>query len=186
MRRDIQTTAVAIILFFIFSFTLSFAADAQYIGAAKCKMCHVSKKSGEQYVIWQNSAHAKAYATLATEEAKAVAKKAGVEGDPQKAAACLKCHVTGFEAPASAKAAGFDQTEGVGCESCHGPGSLYKSMSVMKALAAGTQDAKAVAFLKGDEATCKKCHNESSPTYKPFTFAEKLKVIAHPVPKEKE
>jgi hypothetical protein len=186
MRRVIQTVAVVIILFFVFSFTLSFAADAQYIGAAKCKMCHVSKKSGEQYVIWQNSAHAKAYTTLATEEAKAVAKKASVEGDPQSAAACLKCHVTAFEAPASAKAASFDQTEGVGCESCHGPGSLYKSMTVMKGLAAGTQNPKAVGFLKADEATCKKCHNESSPTYKPFTFAEKWKVIAHPVPKEKE
>ena len=72
----------------------------------------------------------------------------------------------------------------VGCESCHGPGSLYKSNKVMKALAAGTQDAKAVSFLKGDEATCKTCHNEESPTYKPFKFAESWPKIAHPVPTE--
>ncbi len=158
------------------------AADAQYIGVGKCKMCHKSEKKGNQFGKWSNGPHAKAYTVLATEEAKAVAKKAGVEGDPQKADACLACHVTAFDAPASAKAATFKIEEGVGCEACHGPGSLYKSMKVMKALAAGTQDAAAVAFVKASEQTCLKCHNEKSPTYKPFKFAERWKEIEHSMP----
>jgi len=159
---------------------------AQYIGADKCKMCHKSANKGEQFVKWQNGPHAKTYATLATDHSKEVAKKAGVEGDPQKAPQCLICHVTGYEAPAEAKAETYTLEDGVGCEACHGPGSLYKSMNIMKALRAGTQDAKAVAFIKGDEKTCLTCHNEESPTYKPFKFEEKWAEIAHPIPEAKE
>lgn len=156
------------------------AGDAQYIGANKCKMCHMSEKKGAQFKKWQEGPHAKAYETLATEEAKEVAKKAGVTGDPQKADQCLECHVTGHGS--SAKEASFKVEEGVGCESCHGPGSLYKSMKVMKDLAAGTQDAKAVAYIVPTKETCIQCHNEKSPTYKPFNFEEKVKIIAHPNP----
>ena len=155
---------------------------AQYVGSSKCKMCHMSTKKGAQYKKWQAGPHAKAYVTLATDESKEVAKKAGVESDPQKASQCLKCHVTTHNAPATAKAETFKMDEGVGCEACHGPGSLYKSMKVMKALRAGTQDAKAVAFIKGYKETCITCHNEESPTYKPFKFEEKWPEIKHPIP----
>ena len=71
------------------------------IGIKKCKMCHKSKKRGEQVQQWEGSEHAKAFEHLATPEAKEVAKKAGVEGDPQKSAECLSCHVTGHDAPAA-------------------------------------------------------------------------------------
>lgn len=159
------------------------AADAQYIGSAKCKVCHKSENRGDQWGKWEAGPHAKAFATLASEESKKVAEKAGVTGDPQKAAECLKCHVTAHGAAAEAKAESFDATEGVGCEACHGPGSLYKSMKVMKDLRAGTQDAKAVAFLKGDKKTCVGCHNPESPTYKPFNYEEMWAKIAHNIPK---
>ncbi len=157
------------------------AADAKYIGANKCKMCHISAKRGAQFKKWQAGPHAGAYKTLASPEAKKIASDKGL-GDPQKADACLKCHVTAHGVDASLKAATFKVEEGVGCESCHGPGSEYKSMKVMKALTAGTQDAKAVSYNPGDKATCLTCHNEESPTYKPFNYDEKWKKIAHPVP----
>ena len=167
-------------------FSISLQAQqkkAQYIGAAKCKMCHRSTKQGEQFGKWQAGPHAKAFAVLATEKAKKVAKKSAVKGDPQQASQCLKCHVTGYNAPAAMKATSFNSQEGVGCEACHGPGSLYKSMKVMKALRAGTQDASAVSFVKPNEKTCAKCHNEQSPTFKPFNYKERLALIAHPIPK---
>ena len=182
MKKIITLLVLITGLIYIVSYVL--AADAQYIGTAKCKICHKSKTRGDQFSLWEQSAHAKAYTVLATEEAKKVATTAGVEGNPQESAKCLKCHVTGYDAPASAKAASYTLDEGVGCEACHGPGSLYKSMKVMKALTAGTQDAKAVSYQRGDEATCLKCHNEESPTYKKFNFAEAQKLIAHPVPKK--
>ena len=162
-------------------FTLA-AQTPQYIGADKCKMCHMSKAKGDAYGIWKASGHAKAFVTLATPEAKEIGKKMGIE-DPQKSPKCLKCHVTAASAPASAKAATYKQEDGIGCETCHGPGSLYKEMKVMKALDAGTQDAKAVGFTKGDKTKCVSCHNQESPTYKPFVVEEFYKKIAHPTPK---
>ncbi len=184
MRKSMLMAGLVLVLALVFGMNLFAQADkAQYIGAAKCKMCHSAKAKGESYVIWSNSSHAKAYATLATEEAKAVAKKAGVEGDPQKSAKCLKCHVTAHDAAATAKAATYKMEEGVTCETCHGPASLYQSMKVMKALAAGTQDKAAVAYNSGDKKTCVKCHNQESPTYKPFKAEEAFKMIAHPAPK---
>lgn len=184
MKRSIVVTGLVLVLSLVFALTLFAQADkAQYIGAAKCKMCHVSKAKGEPYNIWAASGHAKAYATLATEEAKAAAKKAGVEGDPQKSPKCLKCHVTAFDAPAAAKAATYKLEDGISCETCHGPGSLYQPMKVMKALDAGTQDAAAVAYNPGDKKSCVKCHNQESPTYKPFKVEDAWKKIAHPAPK---
>ena len=55
-------------------------------------------------------------------------------------------------------------------------------MKVMKALRDGSQNPKEVAFLKANKETCLVCHNEKSPTYKPFNFEERFKAIAHPIP----
>ncbi|MBN1997320.1 cytochrome C554, partial [candidate division KSB1 bacterium] len=138
-----------------------------------------------QYEKWSFSPHSKAFTVLATEHALKVAQDAGIKSNPQEAAECLKCHVTAYSAPASAKAESFSPDEGVGCEACHGPGSIYKSLNIMKALHAGTQDAEAVGFIHGGKETCLTCHNEKSPTYKPFKFEAFMKEIAHPIP-EKE
>ena len=43
---------------------------------------------------------------------------------------------------------------GVQCESCHGPGSAYKSMKVMK----DSDASLAAGLLVPDEATCRGCH----------------------------
>ena len=155
----------------------------QYVGVDKCKMCHMSKAKGDAYGIWKASKHAAAYTTLASPESQAIAKKKGIE-DAKKSPHCLKCHVTGHSAPQSAKAASYKPTDGVGCETCHGAGSLYKEMKVMIALHAGTLDAKAVGYSKGDKRQCVSCHNSESPTYKPFKGEEAYKKIAHSMPEE--
>ncbi len=171
------TVVFAIVLMVAFALNQANAAP-KYIGAAKCKVCHVSEKSGKAFPIWEKSAHAKAYATLATPEALEVGKKLGIE-NPQKSDKCLVCHVTGFAADKSLKDTTLTLAEGVSCEACHGPGSDYKAMSIMK------DRAKAVAagLLIPTEKTCLTCHNEKSPTYKPFKFAEMNKQIAHMIPK---
>ena len=152
----------------------------KYVGSQACKMCHNTEASGKQYDKWMASPHAKAYAVLADSEALVVGKKAGVD-KPQESAQCLGCHETGYSAPAEQKEATLKMTEGVGCEVCHGPGSDYKSMSVMKDKA----KAMAAGLMMPDEKTCVgNCHNEKSPTYKPFVFADAAKIIAHPIPKK--
>ena len=152
------------------------AGEAHYIGADKCaKMCHKAVTKGEQYGIWQKSKHAQAFAALATPAALESAKKAGVTGDPAKAEACLKCHVTGS---AALRDSTCTDKEGVSCEACHGAGSNYAKLSVMK----DKKAAIAAGLVMPNEAVCVKCHNTESPNYKPFVFADAVKLIAHPKP----
>ena len=123
-------------------------ADAKkfdYVGDAKCKMCHKI-----EHTSWLTTAHAKAWDVLKPEE--------------QKKEECIACHSTG-------KAVDGTLITGVGCESCHGPGSEYKAQKVMKdkalSLAAG--------LIEPKKEVCVKCHNEKSPTFKGFDFDKAVK-----------
>ncbi len=156
-----------------------------YVGSEKCKMCHKTEAQGAQHVIWEKSSHAKAFATLASEEAKAVAAKAGV-ADPQKAAECLKCHVTAYGVDAKCLGEKFTTAEGVTCEACHGAGGDYISMKTMKAAASGEIEAASVGLVMPTKETCVGCHNEKSPTFKAFEFEKMVAKIAHPMPAERK
>jgi hypothetical protein len=139
------------------------AQTKEYIGAAKCKMCHNKPPQGEQYNKWASSAHAKAMASL--------------KGDEAKNPKCLKCHSTAFGLTLSDTQT-ITVAEGVSCESCHGAGSAYKSPAVMK------DRAKSIAagMIIPDEKLCKKCHNAESPTFKGFDYKTYSAKIAHPNP----
>ena len=150
-----------------------------YVGADKCKLCHNSAPKGAQYNKWTESKHSKAYATLATDEARKLGATKGI-ADPQKAPECLKCHVTGYGSPADKLTDKWRMDEGVGCEACHGPGGEYWKMEVMKDKAR----AAAAGLVEPNEATCTKCHNAENPTNKPFNFAEFSAKIAHPNPQK--
>lgn len=153
-------------------------------GKATCKSCHLSKKSGAQYKIWEAGPHAKAFETLQSDKAEEVGKKLGVD-NPAASDKCLKCHVTAFGVEDDLKGPKFSSEEGVACEACHGPGSGYKSRKVMKDLYAGTLDPAAYGLIKPvTEKVCVRCHNKESPTYEKFVFEEKFAKIEHPVPKD--
>jgi hypothetical protein len=146
----------------------TFAADStavkhQNIGAKKCMMCH---KKDSTYTTWVETKHAKAWESLKPED--------------QKNESCVACHSSG-------KDAAGELLTGVQCESCHGPGSDYMKMSVMKdrklAIEAG--------LLMPDEKTCLKCHNENVPkefaAKEPFDYAKmKAKGIHYLPPKAEE
>lgn len=156
----------------------------QYVGVDKCKMCHKSESSGNQYGIWLESKHAKAFETLQSDAALAIAEKKGLKSVPSEAPECLKCHITGFGSDPTQFAESFDKTQGVQCESCHGPGSDYKKKSIMEnreeAIANGLNP---ILVADGSaEKWCVKCHNEESPNYKEFKFQEFWNKIKHPVP----
>ena len=152
---------------------------AQYVGVEKCAgVCHKSEKQGKQFVIWQGSPHAKAWAVLATPEALKIAKAKGID-DPQKSEKCARCHTTGYGVDAKLRAETFKVEDGIGCEACHGAGSNFKTMKIMKDKALAMQNG----LILPDEKFCVKCHNAESPTYKKFVFAEFYKQIAHPIPK---
>lgn len=156
------------------------AAVHKYIGVAKCGVCHKAEAKGNQLAHWEKSAHAHAYETLAGEKALAIAKEKGLTTPPQQNDACLKCHLTGHGLPADRFEASFVKTQGVQCESCHGPGNDYKSIKVMS-----DRDASlAAGLVLPTEAVCVTCHNKESPTFKAFDFAAMQAKIAHPRPKK--
>ncbi len=149
-------------------------------GTANCKMCHGKAKSGDQYGIWKKNAHAKAYETLASDEAKKIAKEKGID-DPQKASECLKCHVTAHGVDAKLLEKKHKVEDGVGCESCHGAGGEYYKNKVMKDISAGKIDGATVGLIEPNEKVCVACHNDKSPTFKGFDYKKFSAQIAHPV-----
>jgi nitrate/TMAO reductase-like tetraheme cytochrome c subunit len=151
-------------------------ARPRYVGSAACRECHLPRERGGQYVQWLQSRHALAYWHLATDWAMFLAKLrpyyqdlVDCRGDDR----CLMCHTTAAQDDDALLAADFDAGEGVGCETCHGPGSDYMDPEIMsdreRFLAAGG--------IVPDEATCRRCHRNDQ-----FVFAEFWPRVAHPLP----
>ena len=163
-------------LMVLFAGTALMAQNFKYIGASKCKMCHIKPATGEQYNVWLKGPHAGAMKTLASDEAKKIATENRI-ADPTTEKACISCHTTVGSVDAKLVASA-KMSEGVSCETRHVPGSMYKGASVMKN--------RELAMTKGlvipDEALCLTCHNEKSPTFKGFNYAEMNAKIAHPNP----
>jgi len=152
-----------------------------YVGASKCKMCHNTPAWGKIYDKWAATKHATAYATLANEQSKTIAKGMKIE-DAQKSAKCLVCHVTGYDAPAKLKGATLTLEEGVSCEACHGPAGDYLASHIKKDKALAKADGLILPTEALSKQLCEKCHNKQSPTFKEFKYAEAVKLVEHHKP----
>lgn len=174
MKRTLSLLAL-----FVGALSAPAMAGAQhtYTGVKACGMCHKAEAKGNQLAVWEKSKHAGAFVTLTTPAAIELAKTKGITTPPSETPACLECHAIVGDAKADVK-------NGVQCESCHGAGSDYKGMAVMKdraqSIAAGMTEYKDKAAI---EAQCRKCHNEKSPSFKDFKFEERWAKIQHPRPK---
>ncbi len=102
-----------------------------YVGAKVCAECHRGKGMGYQHCKWSVSKHARAYASLAKPEAKAIARLSGVPQEPQESPMCLGCHATAAHAEDWERDETFHIEDGVQCEGCHGPGSEYIDEEIM-------------------------------------------------------
>jgi hypothetical protein len=169
-----KTIKLFLIIFLVVPFMLN--AQNKYVGVKVCKMCHQSDKQGKQFDIWQKSKHAEAYKTLSNAKSAEIAKAKGLKKAANESPECLECHAITADAKFTA--------DGVQCELCHGAGSAYKTMPIMKdqakAIAAGLTDFKEKGAI---EKKCKTCHNEKSPTHKGFKLEEMWAKIKHPIPK---
>jgi hypothetical protein len=162
--------AVALVLVVLFAS----AQEMTYVGAGKCQVCHRTDKQGRQYPIWEASLHSKSFANLTTPQAAKAAKAMGI-GDPSENARCLGCH-----APLAAKAPEL-KAEGVSCEVCHGPGSVYKKLSIMKDGAEAVKNGLALYADKAAiQAKCLQCHQSAHK--KAFDFDASWVKIEHSIP----
>lgn len=132
---------------------------ATYIGTAKCVECHE-----EAYEFWKKTKHAAAWETL-------------VKDNKQYDLTCVGCHVVGYEKPGGfcriKDVSGF---EDVGCENCHGPGSVHVQEE-------GDIDA---IVLESTEATCAgECHvPEHSDAFEYRSYLKKVTGPGHELQEE--
>jgi hypothetical protein len=164
--------------------------QVEFVGSKKCKMCH-----SKLYKSWEETAHAKAFDPLKPGEAKEAKEKAKLDPakDYTKDKECLACHVVGLGQPGgfefkddAAEMEKMIATLGhVGCESCHGAGGGYIDFhkEIQKEKKEYTlADMKEHGCVNPDEAACKQCHNEKSPTFESFDYTEAVKTGIHEKP----
>jgi hypothetical protein len=157
-----------------------------YVGVELCKLCHKKKELGNQFDVWTNTSHSKAFYTLETPEAREIAANLGIN-DPQQSGKCLRCHSTCHAFTEKEVATDLRLEDGVQCESCHGAGEDYSYGDIMENI----EQAKVNGLIIPTEETCRKCHNSESPTWDPerdptpdgkrvgFYFPLRWKMIEH-------
>ncbi len=140
---------------------------AEYIGAKKCKACHM-----KQYKAWQKTTMANSYENLKAGVKADEKKKAGLDPDKDYTADadCLRCHTTGYGKPGGFVS--FEATPDlidVQCESCHGPGADFKTiMKKDKKFKLADAQAAGLSVPTETENNCMECHGGDSP------FTEKV------------
>ena len=112
--------------------------EADTVGSAVCATCHAT-----EHTWWSSSAHAQAMGSPDEDSAK----------DP----ACVSCHATprhmGSTPPSTLEGSRLD--EGVGCESCHGPGGAHVESGGAAGTIQGLGESCPVCVI---EAVCTSCH----------------------------
>ncbi len=121
--------------------------EAAFVGNNACRECHE-----ETFPVWEASKHAHAYKSLE-------------EKGKQYHLDCVRCHVVGMDRPGGV--CRVDRVEGrkdVGCESCHGPGSLHSEDPTGDNIALGNTPAD-----------CVGCHDaENSPHFNFTTYLTQI------------
>jgi hypothetical protein len=135
------------------------AGTAHYEGSDACKSCHAPA-----YAWWKDTLHGRAYTTLETRH-------------KQFNLSCVGCHVTGYAKPGGAAVVQNQGLTHVGCESCHGPGSLHVAEPDTEP-ARGMTKSPAVAV-------CKECHTpEHSDKFEFDTYVKRLRAPGHGLPEK--
>lgn len=178
LRRFAQVAVAGVLAVVAGSYAAG--ADHAYVGAKKCKMCHL-----KEYNSWAETKMAKVFELLkpgAGAEARTKAKL-----DPTKDyttdTLCLPCHTTGYGKPGGyVDQATTPDMVGVGCEMCHGPGGTYTQKEHMSLQNKEYKRAALVAVglvHPVSKTTCEQCHNPKSPFFQPFVFEERVTKGTH-------
>jgi hypothetical protein len=144
------------------------ASAPRFTGPGSCASttCHGSvapradnRVLQDEYSIWiVKDKHSKAYASLQGNIGERMAAILGV-GKAESAPKCLACHA--LDVPAGQRARTFELSEGVSCESCHGPAAAWlgphteRDWTHEKSLALGMYDTR---NLTKRTEKCLSCH----------------------------
>jgi hypothetical protein len=172
---------IAAALFAVFSPAVTFAQTnvsqgaGKYTGPGSCasSACHgsitpqnVNEVLQNEYSTWiVKDKHAQSYKALTGAVGKRMAGILGL-GKAETAPRCLACHA--LNPPAELRSRTFDVSEGVSCESCHGPASGWlgphteRDWSHEKSVALGMVDTRDIARRTEK---CLSCHLGSEEKY---------------------
>jgi hypothetical protein len=108
------------------------AGEHKYTGVKDCGKCHKKELMGDQLAEWKKARHSGAFETLKGEEALKIAKDKGITTPPHETDECVKCHATAHGVtPEMTGKKPLKLSDGVQCESCHGPGFDYRKKKIM-------------------------------------------------------
>jgi hypothetical protein len=123
-------------------------AGDHYLGVGTCQSCHA-----EEFEVYKDTRHARAYATLA-------------EQFMHRDTNCVGCHVTGWEDKGGFTGVRFRGAQvdlvDVQCEACHGPGALHNRDG---------------SYLEKAAGSCEHCHTEKDDP--DFDFETDWPKVAH-------
>jgi hypothetical protein len=156
------------------SASLQSAGSGVHVGVATCggTTCHGRSEADgkivrqDELLIWQDpanpsGAHSRAWDVLTNARSRGIAQRLGI-GEASTAPMCLGCHAT----PAgSARGARFQTSDGVGCESCHGPASGWLSSHYAVGATHANNVARGLVPLENPRARaaqCLDCHYGSA------------------------
>jgi hypothetical protein len=132
-----------------------------YLGNEACVECH-----GDVVSSYELARHAKAYSSIKQRE-------------EQRNGMCLPCHTTGYGEPTGfSLVKPIEAFQGVGCESCHGPGEVHVQLMRGLGLTGPLDNLNENGLHEVTEAVCVDCHVET--TDPGFDFQRK-RVLVHPV-----
>jgi hypothetical protein len=154
------------------------ATAPKYLGASSCASsgCHGGAgRHQNQFLTWSlRDFHSqRPFATLTTARSKQIADALRIK-DPTADARCTSCHSPLHNVPAALRGDAFNITEGVSCESCHGPAEHWlrahtrPDYTHADRVAAGMRDLKNL-YVRAN--TCVACHQN---------VALPLRVAGHP------
>lgn len=143
----------------------------EYLGTKKCRMCH-----SKQYKSLLESPKGHSWKALMPGESQPAKIRAGldVKTDYRTDGRCLKCHSVGYGEPGGYTVPNpndrhserlAEKRQGVGCESCHGPGSGF--VQIMRDIWRNERKYRIEELrAKGRHAVgpevCGKCHNDQA------------------------
>ncbi len=149
----------------------------RYEGVATCagSTCHGRAEGNgavvrqDEIATWQepsaaSGSHSRAYAVLASPRGRQIAQSLGL-GAATSAQACLGCHATFV--PESQRGARFHTSDGVGCESCHGPSGGWLALHYAKPATHASNVANGLVPLENPQVrarVCLDCHYGSTKT----------------------
>ena len=114
-----------------------YAADRTVgVGSCASSLCHGAVETWKdspvlqnEYITWSRAdKHARAYSVLLNDRSREIVRRLGVTQPAHQNDLCLDCHA--HNPPPAQRGPGFQVSDGVSCEACHGPASRWLSSHV--------------------------------------------------------